>query len=97
MLLETRKDGTKFTNRALKESAERLQNLSGQYDDMQKQLVEQVITLSWFCTQHVSLVLIYLAQHCRYTSCSAANCHECSESLACSASFSCVLSYCGGF
>ena len=42
MLLETRKDGTKFTNRPLKEAAERLQNLSGQYDDMQKQLVEQV-------------------------------------------------------
>lgn len=42
MLLETRKDGTKFTNRTLKEAAERLQNLSGQYDDMQKQLVEQV-------------------------------------------------------
>ncbi len=44
MLLETRKDGTKFTNRPMKEAAERLQNLAGQYDDMQKQLVEQVIT-----------------------------------------------------
>jgi len=33
MLLETRK-----------EAAEKLQNLSGQYDDMQKQLVEQVGT-----------------------------------------------------
>ena len=43
MVLETRKDGTKFTNRPLKEAAERLQNLSGQYDDMQKQLVEQVM------------------------------------------------------
>lgn len=42
MVMETRKDGTKFTNRPLKEAAERLQNLSGQYDDMQKQLVEQV-------------------------------------------------------
>lgn len=40
--LETRKDGTKFTNRALKAAAEQLQQLSGQYDDMQKQLVEQV-------------------------------------------------------
>lgn len=46
MVLETRKDGTKFTNRPLKESAERLQNLAGQYDDMQKQLVEQVLTSS---------------------------------------------------
>ena len=46
MLLETRKDGTKFTNRAMKEAAERLQNLAGQYDDMQKQLVEQVMTAS---------------------------------------------------
>ncbi|KAL3140673.1 hypothetical protein ABBQ32_005238 [Trebouxia sp. C0010 RCD-2024] len=43
MVMETRKDGTKFTNRPLKEAAERLQNLSGQYDDMQKQLVEQVV------------------------------------------------------
>ena len=41
-VMETRKDGTKFTNKALKEAAERLQNLSGRYDDMQKQLVEQV-------------------------------------------------------
>eukprot|EP00891_Asterochloris_glomerata_P003123 jgi/Astpho2/3123/fgenesh1_pm.00051_%23_46_t len=41
--LETRKDGTKFTNRGLKEAAERLQGLAGQYDDMQKQLVEQVV------------------------------------------------------
>lgn len=46
MVLETRKDGTKFTNRPLKEAAERLQNLSGQYDDMQKQLVEQVDSLT---------------------------------------------------
>ena len=43
MILETRKDGTKFTNRPLKEAAERLQNLAGRYDDMQKQLVEQVL------------------------------------------------------
>ena len=50
--LETRKDGTKFTNRGLKEAAERLQGLAGQYDDMQKQLVEQV-----GCTQTSSLSL----------------------------------------
>ena len=41
-LVETRKDGTKFTNKPLREAAERLQNLAGRYDDMQKQLVEQV-------------------------------------------------------
>jgi DNA mismatch repair ATPase MutS len=49
MLLETRKDGTKFTNRPMKEAAEKLQNLSGQYDDMQKQLVEQVGTKQRLC------------------------------------------------
>ena len=49
MLLETRKDGTKFTNRPMKEAAEKLQNLSGQYDDMQKQLVEQVRNKQWLC------------------------------------------------
>ncbi|KAK9813003.1 hypothetical protein WJX72_007194 [[Myrmecia] bisecta] len=43
MTLETRKDGTKFTNRALKEAAERLQALAAQYDGMQKQLVDQVV------------------------------------------------------
>lgn len=43
MILETRKDGTKFTNRPMREAAERLLNLAGQYDDMQKQLVEQVV------------------------------------------------------
>lgn len=56
MLLETRKDGTKFTNRPLKEAAERLQNLSGQYDDMQKQLVEQVMT---DCCSIVCLYCLY--------------------------------------
>jgi hypothetical protein len=40
--LETRKDGIKFTNRAIKQAAERLQALSRQYDDMQHTLVEQV-------------------------------------------------------
>ena len=49
MLLETRKDGTKFTNRPMKEAAEKLQNLSGQYDDMQKQLVDQVRTKQRLC------------------------------------------------
>ena len=56
MLLETRKDGTKFTNRPMKEAAELLQNLAGQYDDMQKQLVEQVrISLSLLTVGKLSL------------------------------------------
>lgn len=41
MTLETRKDGTKFTNRALKEAAERLQAISRSYDQRQHALVEQ--------------------------------------------------------
>ena len=51
MTLETRKDGTKFTNRALKDAADRLSGLASQYDDAQKQLVEQVapsLTLELF-------------------------------------------------
>jgi hypothetical protein len=40
--LETRKDGTKFTSRPLKEAAEKLQQLSGSYDELQRELVEQV-------------------------------------------------------
>lgn len=41
VMLETRKDGTKFTNRALREVAEKLQALSRQYDSRQQQLVDE--------------------------------------------------------
>ncbi len=40
--LETRRDGVKFTSKALKEAAIRLQQLSGEYDSRQQHLVEQV-------------------------------------------------------
>lgn len=42
LMLETRKDGTKFTSRGLKEAAERLQGISRSYDQRQHALVEQV-------------------------------------------------------
>ena len=42
LMLETRKDGTKFTTKALKEAAERLQGISRSYDQRQHALVEQV-------------------------------------------------------
>jgi DNA mismatch repair protein MSH2 len=42
MTLETRKDGTKFTSRALKEAAERQAELAGRYEGLQKDLVAQV-------------------------------------------------------
>ena len=41
-MLETRKDGTKFTNKALREVADRLQGLSKQYESRQHQLVDEV-------------------------------------------------------
>ncbi len=41
MTLETRKDGTKFTSRPLREAAERLQAVSRSYDQRQAALVEQ--------------------------------------------------------
>lgn len=41
-VIEARKDGTKFTNRDLENAAERLGAVSGQYEDLQKELVEQV-------------------------------------------------------
>ena len=41
-MLETRKDGTKFTNKALKEVAEKLQTISRTYDSRQQKLVEEV-------------------------------------------------------
>lgn len=41
-MLETRKDGTKFTNKALKEAAQELQSISRDYANKQQQLVEEV-------------------------------------------------------
>lgn len=41
-VLETRKDGTKFTSRRLKRAAEQLQALEAEYQTHQKALVEQV-------------------------------------------------------
>lgn len=43
MTLETRKDGTKFTSRALKEAAERQAELAGRYEGLQRDLVAQVV------------------------------------------------------
>ena len=46
-MLETRKDGTKFTNKALREVADRLQGLSKQYESRQHQLVDEVSHPPW--------------------------------------------------
>ncbi|KXZ42923.1 hypothetical protein GPECTOR_111g256 [Gonium pectorale] len=43
IVIETRKDGTKFTNRALRDAAERLNAASSQYEAMQAELVEQLV------------------------------------------------------
>lgn len=45
-MLETRKDGTKFTNKGLREVADRLQSLSKRYDSCQQQLVDEACALS---------------------------------------------------
>jgi hypothetical protein len=42
LVIETRKDGTKFTNRGLKEAAERQADVAGRYEQLQKDLVAQV-------------------------------------------------------
>lgn len=44
--LETRKDGIKFTNRQLRNAAERLQNLTLDYDKRQETLVSQVVQVA---------------------------------------------------
>mmetsp|Transcript_2038 Transcript_2038/g.4816 ORF Transcript_2038/g.4816 Transcript_2038/m.4816 type:complete len:932 (-) Transcript_2038:357-3152(-) len=50
MMLETRKDGTKFTNRALKDAAQQLSDLTAQYNSKQQELVEQVVSVAHsFC------------------------------------------------
>jgi DNA mismatch repair protein MSH2 len=45
-VIETRKDGTKFTSPALKSAAERLQSASSRYEDLQKGLVAQVVQVA---------------------------------------------------
>lgn len=42
IVLETRKDGTKFTSEKLKASAQRLHELTKQYTDVQRTLVDSV-------------------------------------------------------
>ena len=44
LTLETRKDGTKFTSRGLREAAESLQGISRSYNDKQAQLVDEVMS-----------------------------------------------------
>ncbi|KAG1666042.1 hypothetical protein FOA52_006916 [Chlamydomonas sp. UWO 241] len=44
--IEARKDGTKFTNRELEKAAERLSAVSGQYEELQRELVEQVVSVA---------------------------------------------------
>ncbi|KAG2428869.1 hypothetical protein HYH02_014280 [Chlamydomonas schloesseri] len=46
LVIETRKDGTKFTNKALREAAERLNAAAGQYAGVQAELVEQVVSVA---------------------------------------------------
>jgi hypothetical protein len=53
-LLETRKDGTKFTSEALRQAATQLQTFSGQYESRQGHLVEQVDTAR-ACTWFISI------------------------------------------
>lgn len=46
--LETRKDGIKFTSKALREAAEQLQFISREYDSKQQQLIDQVRVFAFF-------------------------------------------------
>ncbi|GLC60185.1 hypothetical protein PLESTB_001582900 [Pleodorina starrii] len=46
VVIETRKDGTKFTNRGLRDAAERLNAAAGQYLVLQGELVEQVVSVA---------------------------------------------------
>ncbi len=45
-VIETRKDGTKFTNTKLRKAAEELQAIVRQYDELQADLVTQVVTVA---------------------------------------------------
>jgi len=49
-MLETRKDGTKFTSKPLKEAAAQLQTISREYESRQQQLVKEVVAVAQtFC------------------------------------------------
>jgi hypothetical protein len=75
MTLETRKDGTKFTSRALKEAAERQAELASRYEALQKDLVAQVgqclrrAVLAHHCASVFAVRLSWLAdtRRCRGT------------------------------
>ena len=57
LMLETRKDGTKFTSKGLKEAAERLQGISRSYDQRQHALVEQVMPRPLMSNDHLGAVI----------------------------------------
>lgn len=54
-MLETRKDGTKFTNKALKEAAAELQSISREYDSKQQQLVDEVGLFALALDCHITI------------------------------------------
>ena len=58
LMLETRKDGTKFTSKGLKEAAERLQGISRSYDQRQHALVEQVKLHLLIFNAHLEAVIM---------------------------------------
>ena len=58
LMLETRKDGTKFTSKGLKEAAERLQGISRSYDQRQHALVEQVNLHLLMCKAHLGAIIM---------------------------------------
>ena len=57
MVIETRKDGTKFTNRALKDAAERQADVSTRYEQLQKDLVAQVYAVVYLDTHNYHCVM----------------------------------------
>lgn len=61
MVIETRKDGTKFTNRALKDAAERQADVSARYEQLQKDLVAQVRAVVYLET-HIYHCVMYCSR-----------------------------------
>lgn len=45
-VIEARKDGTKFTDKSLESAASNLSRVSGQYEELQKELVAQVVAVA---------------------------------------------------
>ena len=79
-ILDSRKDGTKFTNRALREAAEQQSDVTNQYEQLQKDLVAQVSCTSTAVLGYHTHILYVSTPKLRLSCCSI-YVHSCALAL----------------